>query len=253
MQAIIILAAASLATSNFWTANDPFVGKWRLDVSRSTLVDAMRVESVRPNGYRFNFEGAPAETIVADGTDQPGLPGTTLSVKAVDARTLMVVRKQGGRVVVSATWKVSRDGRTLRDTFTSLQPDGSRVTVDYLYRRISGTSGFVGAWESITKPVGLKVELEIQPYANKGLSFVSLGSDKSVIFDGREHAVPGAKNALTLSGRRRGALAMEYMEKNRGKVEHARQFELSRDGRTLTETRRTAGQTTPDVLVFTRE
>jgi hypothetical protein len=56
-----------------------------------------------------------------------------------------------------------------------------------------------------------------------------------------------------LSGRRHGARAMEYAEKNQGKVDRARRFELSADGRTLTETLRTAGQTTPDVLVFERE
>jgi hypothetical protein len=247
------LVQPALAAPAWWTANDPFVGKWRLDVSRSTIVDKMQVEALGPNRYAFNFEGAPTETVVADGTDQPGLPGTTLSVKAEDARTLTVVRKQDGHVIVSANWKLSQDGRTLRDAFTGLQSDGSRVTVDYVYRRMAGTSGFAGAWESTTKPVGLKLELGIQPYDGKGLSFVSPGSDKSVIFDGQDHAVPGDKDGLTLSGRRRGARAMEYTEKNRGKIGHARQFELSRDGRTLTEIRRTAGQTTPDVLVFERE
>lgn len=247
------LVQPALAAPTWWTANDPFVGKWRLDVSRSTIVDDMRVEDLGANKYAFNFEGGPTETVVADGTDQPGLPGTTLAVKAEDAHSLTVVRKQDGRIIVSASWKLSQDGRTLRDAFTSVQPDGSRVTVDYVYRRMAGTSGFAGAWESTTKPVGLKLELGIQPYHDKGLSFVSPGSDKSVIFDGWDHAVPGAKDGLTLSGRRRGARVMEYTEKNRGKVEHARQFELSRDGQTLTEIGHTAGQTTPDVLVFERE
>jgi hypothetical protein len=249
----MMLVQPALAAPPFWTADDPFVGKWRLDVSRSTIVDDMRVEALGPNRYAFNFEGAPTETVVADGSDQPGLPGTTLAIKAEDARTLTVVRKQNGRVIISATWKLSQDGRTLRDAFTSLQPDGSKMTVDYVYRRISGTSGFAGAWESATKPVGMKLELGIQPYENKGLSFVTPGSNKSITFDGRNHAVPGATEGLTSSGRRHGARSMEYTEKNQGKVERARQFELSRDGRILTETLRTAGQTTPDVLVFERE
>ena len=247
------VAFASLAASGFWTANDPFVGKWRLDISRSTIVDEMRVEALGPNRYAFNFEGAPTEIIVADGTDQAGQPGTTLSVKFEDARTLRIVRKQGGRVVVSATWKLSEDGRILRDAFTSLQDDGSGLTVDYVYRRMSENSGFAGAWESTTRPVGLKLELAIQPHDNKGFSFVSPGSDKSVTFDGRDHAVPGAKDGLTLSGRRRGQRALEYTESTGGKVARTRQFELSPDGRTLTETLRAAGQTTPDVFVFERE
>jgi hypothetical protein len=251
MQTISFVAIATVAASTVWTADDPFVGKWRLDVSRSTIVDEMRIEALGPNRYRFNFEGAPAETIVADGTDQPGLPGTTLSVKVEDERTLTVVRKQEGRVIVSASWRLSEDGGTLRDAFTSRQPDESKVMLDYVYRRVSGSSGFAGAWESTTKPVGLRVELRIQPYDHKGLSFVGPGSDKSVTFNGRDHAVPG-KHGLTLSGRRHGMRTTEYAEKNRGKIERARKFELSTDGRTLTETLFTAGRATPDVLVFER-
>lgn len=251
--AAIAIVQPALAAHPFGTASDPFAGKWRLDVARSTIVDEMRVEALGHNKYAFNFENAPTETIVADGTDQPGLPGTTLSVKGTGARTLNVVRKQEGRVIVSAIWSLSQDGRTLRDTFTSMQPDGSRFTVDYVYGRKSGSSGFGGAWESTTKPVGLRLELEIKPFGDKGLTFVSPGSDRNVIFDGREHPASGAKNDVTLSGRRRGARSMEYVENNRGNAERARQFQLSSDGRTLTETIRAASQATPDVLVFERE
>lgn len=253
MHAIEFVSAAFLAASTFWTANDPFVGKWRLDVSRSAIVDNVRVEVLGGNRYRFSFEGAPDEIVVADGTDQPGVFGTTLAVKTQDARNLTVVRKQSGRTIVSAAWTLSQDGRSLSDAFAGAQPDGSTLTVDYIYKRISGTAGFAGEWESTTKPVGLNLELGIKTYAGKGLSFVSPGSQKDVIFDGRLHPVPGAKDGLTLSGRRRGVSVLEYAEMSGGKVGHARKFELSRDGKTLTETIRTAGQATPDVFVFERE
>jgi len=251
MRSALFAAIAFAPTA--WMASDPFVGKWKLDVARSTIVDEMRVEAVGPNTYRFNFENGPPETIVADGTDQPGMPGTTLSVKARDASTLMIVRKQDGRMIVSAHWKLSRHGDTLSDAFTSLQADGSSVTVNYLYKRMSGRSGFAGVWESTTKPIGLKLELVIRPYENRGFSFVSPDSEKRIAFDGAEHPVPGAQDGLTISGRRVGTLAIEYTEKNRGKIERVRQFALSSDRRTLTETLRTAGQSTADVLVFERE
>ncbi len=253
MQAIIFGAVASLAAPAFWTPNDPFVGKWRLDLSRSTIVDGMQVETLGPSTYRFSFEGAPAETIIADGTDQPGLPGTTLSVRSEDARTLTVVRKQAGQVIVSASWKLSTDGKSMHDAFTSLQPDGSMLTVDYLYKRVSGGSGFRGSWESTTKPVGLKLELAISPYANKGLSFVGPGSEKSVVFDGHPHPLAGDKSEVTVSGRRRGPRTMEYAERKGAEIVRARHFKLSRDGRTLTEIVSTNGRTIPDVLVFDRK
>jgi hypothetical protein len=253
MRTIGLVTGAFLTAATFWNANDPFVGKWKLDVSRSTIVDGMRIDALGPNKYAFSFEDGPRETIVADGTDQPGLPGTTLAVKAEGPLTLTVVRKKAGRTIVSAHWKLSPDGRTLRDSFTGLQPDGSKATTDYLYRRMAGTSGFAGDWESTTKPVGLTLELEIQPYDNKGLSFVSSGSKKSIVFDGRDHVASSAAGGPTYSGRRSGARTMEYTEKNRGKLERSRRFELSRDGRTLTEILRTPGQKTPEALVFERE
>lgn len=253
MQTINLVALAAGAASTFWTATDPLVGKWKLDVSRSTVVDQMKVEAPGPGKYSFSFEGAPTETVIADGTDQAGGQGTTLAVKPGDARSLSVVRKQDGRIVIAANWTLSEDGRILRDAFTSLQPDGSSTTVDYVYKRISGSAGFAGMWESTTKPVGLQLELEIRPYDGRGLWFVSPGSDKKVIFDGKDHAVAGAKDGLTLSGRRRGAQAIDYAEKSGGKVQRARRFRLSSDGRSLTETLRAAGQQTPDILVFERE
>lgn len=253
MHSALSAALGFLAVPTLWTANDPFVGKWKLDVPRSTIVDQMRVKVVGSNIYRFNFEGGPAETVRADGTEQPGTPGTTLSVKAPDARTLMVVRKQDGRKIVSATWKLSRDGNRLRDAFTSLQADGSSTTVHYLYRRRSGKSGFAGVWESTTKPIGLQLELEIEPDESGGLAFVTPGSRKSVLFDGRDHRLPDAEVGLTVSGRRLGRLAMDYIEKKNGRAVRARHFSLSGHRRTLTETLRTTGQHTPAILVFSRE
>jgi hypothetical protein len=63
-----------------WAANAPFVGEWKLSPSKSKLTDQMKVESVAGNKYAFNFGSGSAETIVPDGTDQPGLAGTTLSI-----------------------------------------------------------------------------------------------------------------------------------------------------------------------------
>lgn len=248
-----IAGVTAIAATGLWTAHDPFVGKWKLDVSRSTIVDQMAVEAAGPNKYTFRFEGNPPETVVADGTDQPGLPGTTLSVKAGDSHTLKVVRKQKGRIVVSALWKLSEDGRILHDAFTGMQPDGSTLTVNQVFNRMSGTSGFAGNWESTTKPLGLKFELQIQPYGGEGLSFVRQGSVKSITFDGQDHAVASAPEGATASGRRQSEWALEFTDKNKGKVVDTQAFTLSPDGKTLTINVHRTGQTIPSVFVFARE
>jgi len=76
------LLVACLVASILWAANDAFVGEWKLNPSKSKidLTDQMEVEGVTGNKYAFDFGGGSAETIAPDGTDQPGIAGTTLSV-----------------------------------------------------------------------------------------------------------------------------------------------------------------------------
>jgi pimeloyl-ACP methyl ester carboxylesterase len=77
MLAIGLAAVASMTTSAFGTANDPFAGKGSFEVPRTRIVDKMKTEAAAPNKYSINFEGPLAETAVADGgMDQSRLPRT---------------------------------------------------------------------------------------------------------------------------------------------------------------------------------
>lgn len=184
------LVLACLSSGQLLAGTDPFVGKWKLDTVHSHLTDQMKVESAGANKYRFSFDGTNVETVVADGSDQPGLSGTKLSVTVEDTRTWKVVRKKNGRILLTATWKLSPDGRTLRDSFTEFQPDGSSFTVNYIYERTAGTSGFPGTWESTTSQFDSAFEIQIGPYRGDGLSFVTpaQGTTRNVDFDGNDHA-----------------------------------------------------------------
>lgn len=110
--------------------------------SRSKLTDVMKVEEVGANKYALIFTGADAETITADGTDQPGLFGSTLSITVEGPYTWKVVRNMDCRMLIMATWKLSPDGKTLRDAFPGYQPNGSTFSLDYVYKRTEGSTGF---------------------------------------------------------------------------------------------------------------
>ena len=60
-----------------------------------------------------------------DGTDQLGLAGTTLSITIEGPDSWKVVRKQEGRILMTAYWKLSKDGNTLTDNYTQFGPNGS--------------------------------------------------------------------------------------------------------------------------------
>lgn len=125
--ALPLLLVACLFAGTLWAADDPFVGKWKLNPSKSKLTGEMKVEGVGGSKYAFDLGGGTAETIAADGTDQPGFRGTTLSVSILGQDNRKVVRKKDGRVLLTANWRLSPDANTLTDDFTGVQPKGATV------------------------------------------------------------------------------------------------------------------------------
>src|SRR5580698_6048062 len=91
------LAIVCLAAGTLWAVDDPFLGKWKVNPAKSVLMDEMKVTSLGGNKYSFDFGGGSPETIAVDGTDQPGMFGTTLAVTAVSPEEWRVVRKKNSR------------------------------------------------------------------------------------------------------------------------------------------------------------
>jgi hypothetical protein len=71
-----LLLAACLVVSSVWAANDPFVGKWKVNPSKSKLNDEMKVEVAGANRYSLTFAPGQVDRVVAIGSDQPALNGT---------------------------------------------------------------------------------------------------------------------------------------------------------------------------------
>jgi hypothetical protein len=235
---LLLLGVAAATTT--WAANDPFLGEWKLNPSRSTLTDEMSVTKVGQNRYTFELGGGEPETIVVDGTDQPGDAGSTLSV-AAEGSSWKVIRKNGGRIVITATWTLSKDHNSLTDDFTSFGADGAPSNVKYVYKRTAGDgSGFTGTWVSTSESMNAVFTIRIATYGNSGLSITSPGGTTNVTFDGP-------------SARRLNTHAMERIQTSNGAVVLTTQYELSPDLNTLTITTRAARRTFPTILVFERQ
>ena len=238
-----------------WAADDPFVGEWKLNPSKSRFPDEMKVESAGANKYAFDFGAGTTETIVADGTDQPGLAGTTLSVTVEGPDSWKVVRKKDARILLTANWELSKDGNTLRDDYTEFGSNGASSNVKYVYKRTAGTSGFAGTWESTSEQVNSAFVLQIRSYEGDGLTFIDPEQTKSVKSDGKDYPHQGsnAASGSVSSGRRVNERTLEIVDKVNGKTRATEQVELSPDHKTLTMTVQPAGRSKPNVLVFDRE
>lgn len=256
------LLVACLVTGALWAANDSLVGKWKLNPSKSKFTDQVKVEAAGPNRYAITFVEADiprgiTDTVVANGKDQPAVFGTTLSLTKEKPNTWKVARKSHGRVLLMAIWKLSEDGNTLSDAFTAYQPNGSSSTINYVYTRTAGRSGFVGTWQSKSEKVDSGFEIQIRPYQGDGLSFVTpaVNESQNVKLDGRDYPDAGAnvRPGSVSSGRQMNERTVELTDKVKGKVIDRQQFELSPGSETLTVTVRPVGQSAPNILVFERE
>jgi len=221
------------------------------------MPDEMMVQLKDGNTYTFDFGGG-AETIAVDGTDQAGIGGTLLSVNAEAPDTWIVQRKNGGRLVIKATWKLSGDGSTLTDYFRQFETDGSTTSLDYVYRRNGGGSGFAGDWQSVKETVNSPYFLDVNELQGGGLSISDPVEHrtKTVKPDGsdapNDAVPPNAGQSRSSSFRRVNERTLVVTDKVNGKATVAEEFVLSADGKVLTMTVHAASLARPYVLVFQR-
>lgn len=257
---VISLAAITMgfAACAMGATDDPFVGDWKLSASKTRLSDEMKVEQLANDKYSFDFQGnGMFETIVVDGTDQAGNLGTTLSVTAAGSGVWTVVRKKDGRVLLTANWSLAKDGKTLRDDFSSISPDGKASTVSYVYQRTAGGSGFAGTWDSTSATVDFVLTIQIRPYDGDGISIINPSSlTRNMKPDGKDYpnAGPNAGIVVTSSLRRLDDRTLEMLDKSSdGKIYATQKGVLSPDGKTLSMFVRYPSRTQSNVLVFERQ
>ena len=256
IRTICALSIAILAVSSSFAATDPLVGDWKLNPAKSRITDQMKVNCVETNKCIFTL-GALPETIVLDGTDQPGVYGTTLAVSVEAPDKWKVVRKKDGHVLVIGIWNLSDDAGTLTDDFTSYRSDGTTNNVKYIYKRSSPGSGFTATWVGTPQAISSSIALQIRPFEEDGLTFAdSRGQDTlSLKFDGKDypHAGPNAVSGYVSSAHRASANTIELTDKIGGTLLRTREFELSPDLKTLTVTIKIPDRGEPDIQIFDRQ
>ena len=148
--ALLTCGSALLATP----AADPFVGTWILNVEKSTYPPGtypksmvIEMETLEGGGVRYRSatvysNGATSTARYAakyDGQEVPVQGSRRLllpvSLKRLDANTVVAAYKRGFRVVATSRREVSRDGRTMTITTTSPNQAGKNVTIVGVYQK----------------------------------------------------------------------------------------------------------------------
>ncbi|KAA6465250.1 hypothetical protein DYQ86_04715 [Acidobacteria bacterium AB60] len=251
-----VLPAVWVAAGMACAAQSPFLGEWKLDPSKTRMPDEMKVENQGGNKYAFDFGGG-AETVVVDGSDQPGCCGTQLSVKPEAADTWIVERKKDGKLLLRATWKLSKDQSTLTDYYREFESDGETESMDYVYQRTGSGSGFAADWQSIKETMNSPYSIEVKEFEGDGLSFVTPSEHRTenARLDGKDYPNegPNAGSGVTSSMRRLDEHNLVKTIKANRKVIETDEIGLSADQKTLTITKHIPRHAKPIVMVFVRK
>lgn len=123
---------------------DPVVGTWELNVAKSkfspgpgpkseTRTYVVTGQEIKATAKGVDGTGKPVTgewTVVYDGKDRPmtGNPDADmLSVKQVDAYTTEFTQKRAGKVVMTGTRAISRDGKVMTITTKGTNAKGQTV------------------------------------------------------------------------------------------------------------------------------
>ncbi|MGA7926681.1 MAG: hypothetical protein WCA20_11835 [Candidatus Sulfotelmatobacter sp.] len=233
-------------------AENPFVGKWKIDVANSHMTgttDSVTAEG--PNQWKFQ-DGSVSWGVKADGSDQPAPFGSTVAMQAVDASTWQFTNKSNGKVISHETWVLSADGKSMTRTFNSQGPSGEPVSGVASMKRIAGTRGFEGTWESTDVKLPFS-EVDIEPNGDDGITVLlpEDGTGYSLKFDGKEYPEhsPRLPAGITVSAEMTGARTLRAHTRQNGKVFDTEDWEVSADGKTFTYKQLDEGTTEPVVIV----
>ena len=144
-----VLATALLANAQ---SKDPFVGTWSANIAKSTYNPGPTPKSVTSiyeaagQGYKVSVKNvSPTDTAEysyttnLDGKDSPVTGNNpvadTVAVRRIDARTLELVNKRGGKVTTTQRNVVSADGKTRTVTTTGTDAKGQKVNNVAIFER----------------------------------------------------------------------------------------------------------------------
>ena len=256
LQNQVVFALALLGCGSMCAADDPFVGKWKLNADKSQFTGFREeIKDLGGNKYEFKF-GDDTEMIVADGKQQPSKYGGTWAIKKDSANQWTETHEHGGKVTSTSTWMLSDDGNQLTIQTKGTRADGSSFTENMSSKRVGSGSGLTGTWESTQAQFAIP-DWEIKAWGTDGLSFTTPSENEhlDMKFDGKDYTDRGPRAApgSTSSGKRVDNHTIEMTDKMKGKVMDTSELKVSDDGKSLTLTMHFSGIEKPGIFVYEKQ
>jgi hypothetical protein len=211
-------------------------GTWRLNPTKSSFQGQVLTISISTDG-EYRFDENSSHTLRCDGKDrQIGNNRTLVCVKSGDTVLDMTLKENGVKTRVTHD-ELSTDRKVFTTTMNEFRPNGSVITSQIIFSRLSGANDFAGQWRDanyLQQHADMTLRLDHQALH---IDYPSAGQHIDAPLDGVEAAVrgPRALEESTYTVRPAGSREFLKVTKRHGKVFNQGSLELSKDGRTITD------------------
>ena len=175
-----------------------------------------------------------------DGKGHVTKSGETWSIKATGPNSWEWNSKRDGKVTATSKWTISEDGQTLTAIDKDMRPDGSTGRSQATLKRTGGTSGLAGAWESVSVKIMTPLSIEVAKWEGDGYAINNPAYKQHLRFklDDKEYTPTGPRvpKGTTVGNNKTGDHSLELTYMLQGKTTETDRWELSADGKTLTQT-----------------
>ena len=251
--AIVILAAAGTA----FAADNPWVGKWKLDPSQSKLTgDTIHFASGKGGDMTYTSEGHTSK-FKLDGQPYKTWSGAEAIWKKIDNNTFESHFTLNGTDLGVDTWTISSDGKSLKVESKGTRPDGSSFDRTADYTRVAGKSGLDGSWKSTKADVDADRTFDMTADGDQGMKWTipEMKAAVSLKMDGKDYPAEGptVPKGLTLAVTPVSSNSFKLMEKMNGMPLWHGTYTLSADGKKMTVVGSPAKTNEPTTEVYLRQ
>ena len=216
-------------------APSPWSGTWKLNVARSKRPGSNFSIKLGPTGEYEVTTASFTDRFRCNGRAYP-LPGSggTITCNQPSPTVLDTVFRRNGKITGKTHRELSVHDTIMTSSATGMGP--TPKTTKRVYQRLTGTTGFVGAWRDQNlledEPQIMVTELRERRLR---ISFPGRKQFEDVPLDGSDSRVQGLSPGLnaTLAAQLSGPLTISTKKKIDGRLIEEGTITLSPDGRTL--------------------
>ena len=138
-----------------------------------------------------------------------------------------------------------------------MRPDGSTGRTEAIFKRTGGTTGLAGTWQTTSVKVLSPTSITIAKWQGDGYTRTNPAFKETLDFklDGKEYTPKGPRvpPGMTATAKKIDDHSMELTYKLKGKTIETDKYEVSADGKTLTQTVTYPGVSKPEIDIYDRE